>query len=135
MIKLCSPTNVDFEYDIFLMSMKKQMDKSNNEIINMLNQQIGTVFNTLIQNTNKSYELLAKQMGRIDYLFGAPRAQARPTPRISNSRKVETPDNGKAHVNQGQQQGGLWHTESPLHIEDKEYIGQKKPRPIVVNRN
>lgn len=35
------------------------MDKSNHEMVNILTQQIGMVFNTFIHNTNKIYELLA----------------------------------------------------------------------------
>jgi len=35
------------------------MDESNHEMVNMLTQQIGTVFNSLIQNTNQSYQMLA----------------------------------------------------------------------------
>lgn len=70
------------------------MEETNHEMVNMLTQRIGTMFNPLIQNTNQSYELLANQMGRIDDLFGAPQAYARPTPQISNYKQVETPDNG-----------------------------------------
>lgn len=38
------------------------MDESNHDMVNMLTQQIGTVFNPLIQNTNHSYQQLAHQM-------------------------------------------------------------------------
>lgn len=66
------------------MSIRQQMDKSNQEMVNMLTQQIVTMFNPLIQNTNQSYELLANQMGQIANFFGAPQVQAMPTPQISN---------------------------------------------------
>ena len=55
-----------------LAAMRQQMDDSNHDMVNMLTQQIGTVFNPLIQNTNQSYQLLANQMGRIVDFFGAP---------------------------------------------------------------
>lgn len=48
------------------------MDESNYDMVNMLTQQTGTMFNPLIQNTNHSYQQLAHQMGRISDLFGAP---------------------------------------------------------------
>lgn len=69
------------------------MDESNHEMVNMLTQHIGTVFNPLIHNTTQSYKLLANHMIRIDDFFGAPPAQARPIPQISNYRQVETHDN------------------------------------------
>src|SRR6266487_241654 len=50
------------------------MDESNHEMVNMLTQQIGTIFNPLFQTTNNSYQLLANQMGRMTDFFGAPNA-------------------------------------------------------------
>jgi len=38
-------------------------------MVNFLTQQIDTVFNPLIQNTNPSYQALVTQMGRIVDLF------------------------------------------------------------------
>jgi len=35
--------------------LRKQMDESNHEMINLLTQQIGTLFNPLIRDTNRSY--------------------------------------------------------------------------------
>lgn len=93
------------------------MDESNHEMVNMLTQQIGTVFNPLIQNTNWSYELLANQMGLIVDLFGASQAQGRPTPPIQNARPMETHNNEGALVNQQQQQLGFWPVEPPIHRE------------------
>jgi len=52
-----------------LMSLRQQMDGSNHDMVNMLTQQIGTIFNPLIQNTNQSYQALATQLGRIADLF------------------------------------------------------------------
>jgi hypothetical protein len=46
-----------------LMSLRQQMDDSNHDMVNLLTQQIGTVFNHLIQNTNKNHQMLATQMG------------------------------------------------------------------------
>jgi hypothetical protein len=38
-------------------------------MVNMLTQQIGTIFNPFIQNTSQSYQALATQMGRIADFF------------------------------------------------------------------
>jgi len=35
-----------------MMMFRKQMDERNHEMVNLLTQQIGTVFNPLIQSTN-----------------------------------------------------------------------------------
>ncbi|XP_045788321.1 uncharacterized protein LOC123883528 [Trifolium pratense] len=55
------------------------MDESNHEMVNLLTQQMGTVFNPLIQNTNESYQMLAFQMSRIADFFGTPP----PPPRVN----------------------------------------------------
>jgi len=52
--------------------LRKQMDESNHEMGNLLTQQIGTVFNPLIRDTNRSYQALTTQMGRISYFFAPP---------------------------------------------------------------
>ncbi|WJX39866.1 hypothetical protein P8452_27373 [Trifolium repens] len=67
-----------------LNSLRQQMDESNHDMVNMLTQQIGTVFNPLIQNTNQSYQLLANQMGRIADFFGAPQVPNQQVPQIQN---------------------------------------------------
>ncbi|WJX84315.1 hypothetical protein P8452_66904 [Trifolium repens] len=54
------------------------MDESNHDMVNLLTQQIGTVFNHLIQNPNDSYQMLAYQMGRIADFFGTPTPQTQP---------------------------------------------------------
>jgi len=38
--------------------LRQQMDESNHEIVDLLTQQIGTVFNPLIRDTNWSYQAL-----------------------------------------------------------------------------
>ena len=48
------------------------MDESNHEMVKMLTQQIGTVFNHLIQTKNQGYEALATQMGGIADFFTPP---------------------------------------------------------------
>lgn len=58
------------------------MDESNHYMVNMLTQQIGIVFNPLIQNTNYTYQQLAHQMGRIAYLFGAPQVPIQQIPQV-----------------------------------------------------
>jgi hypothetical protein len=45
------------------MLFRQQMDESNHEMVNLLKQQIGTVFNPLMQTTNQGYQALAAQMG------------------------------------------------------------------------
>jgi len=55
-----------------LMALRQQMEDTNDEMVNMLTQQIGTVFNPLIQQTHNSYQTLTDQMGRIADFFGAP---------------------------------------------------------------
>lgn len=70
-------------------------------MINMLTQQIGTMFNPLIQNTNWNYELLGNQMGRITNFFDSSQAYTWPTPQTSNVKPVETADNGATPITQG----------------------------------
>jgi hypothetical protein len=55
-----------------LLSIRQQMDDSNHEMVNQLTSQLGTVINPLIRDTNRSYEALATQMGRIADFFGGP---------------------------------------------------------------
>jgi len=45
------------------------MDESNHEMVNFLINQIGTVFNPLIQNTDQGYQALTTQMVRIADFF------------------------------------------------------------------
>jgi hypothetical protein len=48
---------------------RQQMDESNHEMVNLLTQKIGTVFNPLIRDTNRSYQDSTTQMGRIADFF------------------------------------------------------------------
>ena len=40
-------------------SLRQQMDENNHGMVNFLTQQIGTMFNPFIQDTNRSYQALA----------------------------------------------------------------------------
>lgn len=63
-----------------MMAMRQQMDESNIELVNTLTQQMGTIFNPFITNTNQTYELLANQIGRIANFFGTLQIPPRLTP-------------------------------------------------------
>jgi len=64
--------------------LRQQMDKSNHEMVNLLIQQIGTMFNPLIRDTNRSYQALTTQMGRIADLFAPPQPVYQPIPQVQN---------------------------------------------------
>jgi hypothetical protein len=68
--------------------LRQQMDESNHEMVNLLTQQIGTVFNPLIRDTNRSYQALTTQMGRIAYLFAPPKHVYQPVPQIQNQQPL-----------------------------------------------
>ena len=74
-----------------LMVLRQQMEDTNHKMVNMLTQQIGTMFNPLIKQTHNSYQTLTDQMGRIADLFGAPPTQNRPMPQNQNQRPVQMP--------------------------------------------
>jgi len=63
-----------------LSALRQQMEETNHEMVNMVTQQIGTVINPLIQDSNKSYQPLSVQMERMADFFGAPAARSMPTP-------------------------------------------------------
>lgn len=44
------------------LAVRQQMDDNNHDMVNMITQQIGTMFNPLIKNTNHNYKQLAHQM-------------------------------------------------------------------------
>ena len=67
------------------------MEDINNEMINMLTQKIGTMFNPLIQETHTSYQALTNQMGRIADFFGAPLVQNTLMPQNYNPRPIQIP--------------------------------------------
>jgi len=75
------------------------MDESTHEMVNMLTQQIGTVFNPLIQNTNQSYQALATQMGRIADFFSPAQPIHQQIPQIQNPQPLQIVE----HVVQRQQ--------------------------------
>jgi len=65
------------------------MEDSNHERVNMLTQQIGTIFNPLIRDTHYSYLALSDPMRRIADFFGAPRRRNVQIPQVQNPRHVE----------------------------------------------
>jgi len=54
-----------------LNALRQKMEETNHEMVNLVTQQIGAVINTLIQDTNKSYQALSVQMERMADFFGA----------------------------------------------------------------
>lgn len=54
------------------------MDKSNHEMVQMLAQTMGTIFNPLIQNTTQSNQQMAAQMTCISDFFGVPKPPRHP---------------------------------------------------------
>jgi len=64
--------------------LRQQMDENNHEMVNLLTQQIGTVFNPLIRDTNRSYQALATQMGRISDFIAPPEPVYQPGTQIQN---------------------------------------------------
>lgn len=74
-------------------------------MVNTLTQQIGTIFNPLIQNTNQSYQQLATQMNWIADFFGAPQAQVWPVvqPQVVRQVRNEGVAWEENMVNQGKQ--------------------------------
>lgn len=55
-----------------MMLFRQQTNESNHKMVNLLIQQIYTVFNPLIQSTNQSYQESATQMGKIIDFFAPP---------------------------------------------------------------
>jgi len=53
-------------------------------MVNLLTQQMGTMFNSLILDTNQSYQALSTQMGRITYFFAPPQTIHQPIPQVQN---------------------------------------------------
>ena len=68
--------------------LRQQMDESNHEMVNLLTQQIGTVFNPLIRDTNRSYQTLTTQMGRIADFFAPSQPVYQPVTQIQNQQPV-----------------------------------------------
>jgi len=67
---------------------RQQMDESNHEMVNLLTQKIGTVFNPLIRDTNRSYQALTTQMGRIADFFAPPQPVYKPVIQIQNQQPL-----------------------------------------------
>ena len=65
------------------------MDESNHEMFNLLTQQIGTLFNPLIQSTNQCYQALVTQMGRIVDFFAPPQTVYQRIPHIQNIPQIQ----------------------------------------------
>jgi hypothetical protein len=68
--------------------LRQQMDESNHKMVNLLTQQIGTVFNPLIRETNRSYQALTTQMGRITDFFAPPQPVYQPVTQIQNQQPL-----------------------------------------------
>lgn len=58
--------------------IRKQMDKSNHEMVQMLDNQMGTIFNPLIQNITQMNKTMEVQITCIDDLFGVPQPHRHP---------------------------------------------------------
>lgn len=52
--------------------LRQQMNESNHEMVQMLAQTMGTIFNPLIQNTTQSNQQMAAQVTHIVDFFGVP---------------------------------------------------------------
>jgi len=68
--------------------LRQQMDESNHEMVNLLTQQIGTVFNPLIRDTNRSYQALTTQMARITDFSAPPQQVFQPITQIPNQQPL-----------------------------------------------
>jgi len=105
------------------------MDERNHEMVNLLTQQIGTVFNPLIQTTNQGYRALATQMGRIEDFFAPPRTVYQQIPQIQNipQAQITRPVKIIKPIVQRQQ-----HVPRPQPVEP---MVQAQPNVILVDRN
>jgi len=74
-----------------LAALRQQMEESNHEMVNMVTQQIDTVINPLIRETNTSYQMLSAQMERIANYFGVPPTRNTPVCQDQSTRPVEVP--------------------------------------------
>ncbi|KAH1252502.1 hypothetical protein GmHk_04G009456 [Glycine max] len=113
-----------------VLSLRQQMDESNHDMVNMLTQQIGTVINPLIQNTNDSYQTLTNQISRIADFFGAPPIQQPPIRQIQIQapvQEIQMPNNPGMQMAQAPQPAAR--IEPP--------VQQVEPNPgiVLVNRN
>lgn len=58
--------------------IRQQMDESNHEMVQMLANQMNTIFNPLIQNTTQTNQQMTTQMTRIADFFGVPQPPRHP---------------------------------------------------------
>jgi hypothetical protein len=115
-----------------VLAIRQQMDDSNHEMVNMLTQQLGTVINPLIQNTNDSYQMLTNQMSRMADFFGAPPIQQQPIRPIQVQAPVQEtqmPNNPGVPENHGQQRP-VAQVEPPV-----QNVVEPNPGVVLVNRN
>jgi len=68
--------------------LRRQIDESNHEMVNLLTQQISTMINPLIRDTNRSYQALTTQMGRIVDFFAPLQPVYQPIPHIQNQQPL-----------------------------------------------
>lgn len=113
-----------------LLAMRQQMDANNHDMVNMFVQQIGIVFNLLIQNTNHTYQQFAHQMGRIFILFVAPKALIQPAPQIKAIGEIKNPGvvNNAGFLNNQVQQRVI-----PKIVKGE--LGRNDLEVVLVNRN
>ena len=52
--------------------LRQQMDDSNHELVNMLTNQMGTVFNPVLQESAETNRQVANQLTRLCNFLGAP---------------------------------------------------------------
>jgi hypothetical protein len=110
-----------------LVALRQQMKDSSHEMVNMLTQQIGTVFNPLIIQTHNSYQMLTDQMGWIADYFGAPPTQNRPMAQNQNQRPVQIP---VERLN-----NGVPVTQMQQPVVEPQPQGEPVGAPILVQRN
>jgi len=68
--------------------LRRQMNESNHEMVNLLTQQIGIVFNPLIRDINRRYQALTTQMGRITNFFAPPQPVYQQIPQVLNQQPL-----------------------------------------------
>ena len=103
------------------------MEETNHEMVNMVTQQIGAVINPLIQDSNKSYQVLSVQMERMANFFGPPAARNMPVSQNLNAGSTENPTVGQ--INQEHENRVQPKRVQPPAQEELEAV------PIVVNRH
>jgi hypothetical protein len=77
--------------NVSMMALRQQMDEANHEMANLVTQQMGTIINPLIRDTNNSYQALSAQMERIADFFGAPATRSTLITRNLNVGSAEPP--------------------------------------------